>query len=131
MRHFDLDFARITRLESDIYEVTAAPAIEIDAEMRQRFHRVLGEAIGAPCHLLIDKQHDDSLSLEAMRSADDHPLIRGMAFLVYHHSTARIVELQRRLMCNRHLPVASFRSRELALAWLRDLAYPLRNSQAS
>lgn len=131
MQHFDLGFARIARLESDIYEVTAAPAIEIDAGMSQRFHRFLGEEIGTPCHLLIDKQHDYSLSLEAMRSTGDHPLIRGMAFLVYRHSTARIVELQRRLMRNRELPVATFRNRELALDWLRDLAYPLRSSQAS
>jgi len=131
MHQFDLGFARVSRLETGIYEVVAAPAIEIDGAMSARFHRFLDEQLRSPCHLLIDKKHDYSLSLEAMRNAGDHPLVRGIAFLVYRNSTAKIVELQQRLMRNRAIPVASFRDRDLALEWLRDLALPLRNHQAS
>ena len=120
MSTYSFGFAEITRIEDDIFEIVVAPTVEIDRIHAARIHAFFDEHFAAPACLLINKKHDYSLSLAAMRNVGSHPMVRGIAYLLFRPSTAKIVELQQKLMINRSINVASFWERDAAIQWLRE-----------
>ncbi len=121
MNTYHLGFADITRIEPGIFEIVVAPSVEVDARKAMAMHRFLDEHVEIPSHFLINKKNDYSLSLEAMRNVGNHPGVAGLAFLLFRPSTAKIVEIQRRLMINRDVDTATFWDRTEALDWMRAM----------
>ena len=120
MKVHQFDFGTLTELEPQIIEVTVRPAIEVNLHMLKRVYRLLEDVIEQPCAFLVNKQHDYSLSLDAMRHLGNHPLIASIGFLLHRESTERIVQLEQQLMINRELPTRAFWDRDAAMSWLRD-----------
>jgi hypothetical protein len=114
-----LGFADITRIEPGIFEIVVAPSVEVDIHKAIAMHRFLDEHVDTPSHFLINKKNDYSLSLEAMRNVGNHPAVAGIAFLLFRPSTAKIVEIQRKLMINREIDTGTFWDRNEALDWIR------------
>lgn len=120
MTRHDLGFAVIEHLEPDIFEITVAPAIEVDRDKMHALHDFLERQVVTPSYFLVNKKNDYSLSLDAMRHVGNHPVIHGIAFLLFRSTTAKIVEMQQKIML-RHplLQMASFYDRDHALHWMR------------
>lgn len=120
MTTYSLGFADIIRIGPGMFEIIVAPWVEVDAAKADCMHRFLDEHVEHPAYFLINKKNDYSLSLEAMRNVGNHPSVAGIAFLIFRPSTAKIVEMQKKLMTNRAIGTAMFWDRDEALSWMRS-----------